>query len=380
MANVSVRADESGGTYVVLVRSLYLTPWAHVFMSFALLGVGVLALARAPDPALIILTSLAMGARLAQTIMVFRDRGRALDEHLDSAGARILERRFTRVYFSFAILFGLFSARAVQVSAAEIDLLLISLQFGYGAGLIAGLSLRPKISIPALLIAGVPPAIALAFQGDLAYLAVSTLSLLFLAAGTTSILRLYRTSARDVSLRRTLSKLARRDDLTGLPNRLALREAFGRLTARSGKGELHTIHCLDLDRFKQVNDLHGHQAGDALLVEVSHRLTALLREDDLAARLGGDEFVIIQAATTHPWEAQLLARRIIRSISEPFSVLGKEVTIGTSVGCARFPEHGRDLEDLLRYADEALLAVKREGGGTPFGPRFVEPPEDRLSA
>ena len=87
-------------------------------------------------------------------------------------------------------------------------MLLISLQFGYGAGLIAGLSLRPRISIPALLVAGVPPSIALAFEPDLAYLAVATLSLLFLAAGTKSILRLYRTGARDVSLRRTLAKLA----------------------------------------------------------------------------------------------------------------------------------------------------------------------------
>ena len=380
MTSVSIRAEKDGGTHVVLVRSLYLTPWAHVFMSFALLAVGLLALARAPDLPLAILTCLTLAARLAQTAMVFRDRGRALDKHLDSAGARILERRFARVYLGFAILFGLFCARAVQVSAAEIDLLLVSLQFGYGAGLIAGLSLRPRISIPALLLAGIPPSVALAFEKDLAYLAVATLSLLFLTAGTKSILRLYRTGARDVSLRRTLAKLARRDDLTGLPNRLALREAFGRLTAQSDRGEIHTIHCLDLDRFKMVNDLHGHQAGDALLVAVSQRLTALLRKDDIAARLGGDEFVIIQSAATQPWEAQLLERRITRSISEPFSILGQDVVIGTSIGCAHFPEHGRDLEDLLKYADEALLAVKRNGGGSTSPPLHVERPEERLSA
>ncbi|MGZ8997468.1 MAG: diguanylate cyclase domain-containing protein [Allosphingosinicella sp.] len=375
MGNADERADQSGGTYVILVRSLYLTFWTHVFMSFALLAVAVLALARTPDLLLMTLTCLAMATRLVQTTTVFRDRGRALSEDLGPAEARILELRFARVYLCFAIVFGAFSARAIQISPAEVDLLLISLEFGYGAGLIAGLALRPRISIPALLLAGIPPTIALALEKDLAYFAVATLSALFLAAGTSSILRLYRTSAHDISMRRTLGKLARRDDLTGLPNRLDLRESFGRLTARSGKDEVHVIHCLDLDRFKQVNDLHGHQAGDALLVAVSKRLTALLREDDIAARLGGDEFVIIQAGASHPWEAELLARRIQRSISEPFTILGQDVVIGTSIGCAHFPEHGSDLEDLLRHADEALLAVKREGGGSAFERGYGDPPE-----
>jgi diguanylate cyclase (GGDEF)-like protein len=350
------------GTYVVLVRSLYLTPLAHIFMSLAFLAVGSLVVARTPDRLLLILTALGIVARVAQVATILLDRKRALSEDLDAAGARKLERRFTWAYFGSAIVFGAFSARAVQLASPELDLLVVGLQFGYGAGLIACMSLRPWIAIPPLL-AGIPTVVVLWLVPDLAYFAVGTLLALFMAAGAQSILRLYRTSADDITMRRTFATLARQDDLTGLPNRLALRESFERYSVAAGAGEMFAVHCLDLDRFKPVNDMYGHPAGDALLLAVSERLNGLLRRGDIAARLGGDEFVIIQTSARHPGEADLLARRIGRSLAKPFSILGHQILIGTSVGYALFPEHGRDLDDLLGCADDALVAIKRKGGG-----------------
>jgi diguanylate cyclase (GGDEF)-like protein len=367
------------GTYVVLVRSLYLTPSAHIFMSLAFLAVGSLVVARTPDRLLLVLTVLGIVARVAQVVTILLDRKRALSEDLDAAGARKLERRFAWVYFSSAIVFGAFSARAVQLSSHELDLLVVGLQFGYGAGLIACMSLRPWIAIPPLL-AGIPTVVVLWMVPDLAYFAVGTLLALFIAAGAQSILRLYRTSADDITMRRTFATLARQDDLTGLPNRLALRESFERNSVAAGAGEILAVHCLDLDRFKPVNDKYGHPVGDALLLAVSERLNGLLRRGDVAARLGGDEFVVIQTGVGHPGEAELLARRIGRVLAEPFSILGHQIAIGASVGYALVPEHGRDLDDLLGCADEALVAIKRIGGGIAMYRQPLPQPEYRLSA
>jgi diguanylate cyclase (GGDEF)-like protein len=370
----------SDGTYVVLVRSLYLTPLAHILMSVAFLAVGGFVLVRTPDRLLLILTGIGMVARVAQMAAVLFDRKRALNNDLDAAGARILERRFAWAYFSFAIIFGAFGARAVHVSPTEIDLLIVGLQFGYGSGLVAGLALRPRIAIPALLLAETPAVVVVGLAPDLAYVAVGGLLAMFMAAGVQTILRLYRTSAADITMRRTFASLARQDDLTGLPNRLALREAFESFSAGVGAGDIVAVHCLDLDRFKPVNDMFGHSAGDALLVAVSARLNRLLRQGDIAARVGGDEFVIIQTGARHPGEAELLARRIGRSLAEPFSILGHQIVIGTSVGYALFPQHGRDLDDLLVHADRALVAIKRNGGGIAMHGRHLAQPERRLSA
>jgi diguanylate cyclase (GGDEF)-like protein len=380
MASRTASRGLPDGTYVVLVRSLFLTPLAHIIMSLAFLGVGAFALARTPDRLLLILTCLGLAARVAQMATVLLNRSRALDDDLDAAGARTLERRFAWAFLSFAVIFGAFGARAIQVSATEFDLLLVVLQFGYGSGIVAGQALRPWIAIPALLLSGIPPLIVVCLAPGLAYLAVAALLALFMAAAVLSILRIHRAGADDIDMRRVFATLARQDDLTGLPNRLALREAFERFAGDAGAGGMLAVHCLDLDRFKPVNDIYGHPAGDALLLGVAERLNGLLRQGDIAARLGGDEFVIIQTGASHQDEVGLLARRISRAVAEPFVVLGHRISIGASVGYALFPAHGLDLDDLLGRADEALVAVKRNGGGVAMHGERLLAPVHRLSA
>ena len=120
--------------------------------------------------------------------------------------------------------------------------------------------------------------------------------------------------------------------------------------------------CLDLDRFKPVNDLYGHPTGDALLVAVAERLRTILRKNDFAARVGGDEFVLLQTQVRHSTEVEMLARRIVRGVAEPYMIDGHEILIGTSIGYVFSVSYG-NLDDLTTSADQALYRAKRQGSG-----------------
>jgi diguanylate cyclase (GGDEF)-like protein len=157
--------------------------------------------------------------------------------------------------------------------------------------------------------------------------------------------------------------LARHDVLTGLANRAEfnnrLDEASKRLKRNGGN---LTVMMIDLDRFKAVNDTHGHLAGDQLLSEVARRLQSTVRETDVLARLGGDEFAVIQEVGADQREgAVALALRIIEAISAPFGLNGHEAQVGTSIGIAMAPENGVEPDELLKRADLALYNVKSRG-------------------
>ena len=157
--------------------------------------------------------------------------------------------------------------------------------------------------------------------------------------------------------------LARHDVLTGLANRAEfnakLEEACKRLKRNGGAV---AVMMLDLDKFKAVNDTLGHPAGDQLLVEVSRRLKATVRETDVLARLGGDEFAIIQEGERHQREgATALALRIINAITQPFDLSGNQASVGTSIGIVLAPEHDIEPEGLLKRADLALYDAKANG-------------------
>jgi len=123
------------------------------------------------------------------------------------------------------------------------------------------------------------------------------------------------------------------------------------------------VLCIDLDRFKDVNDTLGHPVGDRLLQAVTARLCRHLPRVDILARLGGDEFAIVQASSEEPGDAVLLAARLIRDVSQPYSIDGHRIIIGASVGIACAPQDGNDPDLLLRNADLALYSAKAEGGG-----------------
>ncbi len=169
------------------------------------------------------------------------------------------------------------------------------------------------------------------------------------------------TESRVASAR--IAHLARHDALTDLPNRVLLRERLNEAVQDGRRGATCAVLCLDLDRFKMVNDTLGHPVGDALLVTVSRRLKALVRATDTVARLGGDEFAIIQRHMSSPTEPAVLATRIINELSRPYQINGHNVQIGVSIGIEMIDDNSRDPDEALRNADLALYKAKADGRG-----------------
>ncbi|MFT3718418.1 diguanylate cyclase domain-containing protein [Pseudorhodoferax sp.] len=160
-----------------------------------------------------------------------------------------------------------------------------------------------------------------------------------------------------------VAHMALHDALTDLPNRVEFRNRLNAAIRRAGRGEAGAVLYIDLDRFKAVNDTLGHPAGDALLLAVTARLRALLRQDDTVARLAGDEFAIIQSPLGSPAAAAGLAERVVRSLSAPYDIAGHRVLIGASVGIMPIQDGRHSADQLLKYADLALYRAKQEGRG-----------------
>jgi len=162
-------------------------------------------------------------------------------------------------------------------------------------------------------------------------------------------------------------RLAHHDALTGLANRNLLHGRIEQAISRAKRhGEGFAVLCVDLDRFKTVNDTLGHSVGDELLRQLAERLRSCARDIDTVARVGGDEFVVLQTGVDRMDEAGVLARRIQQCVGEPYRVAGSHMTIGVSVGIALAPQDGISVDRLLRNADLALYRAKA-GGRNSFG-------------
>ena len=158
-----------------------------------------------------------------------------------------------------------------------------------------------------------------------------------------------------------LRELALQDPLTGLANRTAMRQHLEQAWQRARRRrEMLALILLDLDGFKPVNDCHGHESGDRLLVQVARRLQASARSSDLVARLGGDEFVLVCEGIGSELQAEQLAARILEELARPFRLDGAEIRIGASIGIS-FGLGCQCCEDLLREADQAMYRAKAAG-------------------
>lgn len=163
---------------------------------------------------------------------------------------------------------------------------------------------------------------------------------------------------------RQVQFLAYHDPLTGLINRTALLSGLPRMLAESRRsGHPLAVLYLDLDRFKNINDSLGHEAGDQLLVEVARRLKASVRETDSVARLGGDEFVLVLGQLSDPRDAATVAGKLIQSLAKPMRIGTQTLHTGTSIGIALFPDDAEQEALLLKHADCALYAAKSAGRG-----------------
>jgi diguanylate cyclase (GGDEF)-like protein len=160
-----------------------------------------------------------------------------------------------------------------------------------------------------------------------------------------------------------IAHMAGHDALTGLPNRLLFRESMEQALAAPDRENSVAVLSIDLDCFKEVNDTHGHPAGDALLRGVADRLRRCVG-DGMVARLGGDEFAMIRVGAQSAEDVVLLAERIMKTLAEPMKVEGHDIRVGSSIGIAIAPDHGDDPDELLKHADTALYRAKADGRRT----------------
>jgi diguanylate cyclase (GGDEF)-like protein len=201
-----------------------------------------------------------------------------------------------------------------------------------------------------------------------------------------AIAHILATAVERQDARNRLTYLAQYDSLTSLPNRphlaLGLEQALARAQAQ---GQRVAVMFIDLDRFKNVNDMLGHGVGDQLLVQAASRLQECAREGDLVARLGGDEFALVLPALPEK-ESEgddgpaAVAQRIIASLAQPFYLQGQQLFVSASVGIASYPEHGDNAELLLKCADTAMYGAKNDGRNTYqfFAPAMHENAAQRL--
>jgi diguanylate cyclase (GGDEF)-like protein/PAS domain S-box-containing protein len=176
----------------------------------------------------------------------------------------------------------------------------------------------------------------------------------------------YRGVGQDITdmvlARQRIASLAYHDALTGLDNRISLAPALEKSVERTRRrGSKLAGLFIDLDGFKEINDLYGHDAGDRLLVEVGRRLRASLRASDPVARLGGDEFYVVLEDVNDTAPVERVAIKLLAAIQQPYDLGGKQAIVSASIGISLFPDDAGDAATLVKHADMAMYSAKQAG-------------------
>jgi diguanylate cyclase (GGDEF)-like protein len=159
-----------------------------------------------------------------------------------------------------------------------------------------------------------------------------------------------------------ITHLAHHDALTALPNRILFYDRLNQAITRARRDkESLAVLYLDLDGFKLINDMYGHDVGDALLREAARRISACVRESDTVARMGGDEFTVILCNVQTPNSNDRVVNSIVETIARPFALNGKNCMVSASIGIALYPDHGETAEQLVKISDAAMYLAKQSG-------------------
>ena len=186
---------------------------------------------------------------------------------------------------------------------------------------------------------------------------------------------------RDISKRKAnearIFRLAHFDSLTDLPNRSLFSDRLQQALQMAQRNhEQVTLMCVDLDRFKPINDTWGHAVGDEVLKQVAQRMVSCVRASDTVGRIGGDEFVVLLPESHNAEEILRVAEKIRASLAEDFIVGDLRLSISSCIGVAIYPEHGSDPTTLARSADQAMYVAKETGRNRVcvFGQDYSKPP------
>jgi diguanylate cyclase (GGDEF)-like protein len=353
--------------FVELIDMLYSSIIPVIVFCVTLVAVAIVIAGIVHDVSLAILGSLAVFPTAGRLFLIVAFRRRLTRSPLTASEARIWERGYSVSSLALAILLGTMCVLFLQSDDGLVAMLTTSLICSYASGLILRSAVRPALCIACLGSSAGPTVVAFAAHvwghpasgATAAYLTQAILLGGYILASFEMVAHGYRTTLLQLFAKQELAGLAAHDQLTGLANRTLLQKNFSERTRRSG--DLLAVHCLDLDRFKTVNDTRGHPAGDLLLQAVSARLVRMLAAGDTVARVGGDEFVVLQIGLHHADEARLLAERLVSVISAPYTFDGQNVDMSLSVGFAIYPADGLELEQLISRADKALYQAKRAG-------------------
>jgi diguanylate cyclase (GGDEF)-like protein len=368
-------SDETIDRHVraVLVTSLYASPKSLVIGAVTSSSIAVVVARSSEDVWLRACACLIAIVAAIRILVVLRPR--AAEVELDerrAAGAGRWELYYRLGAFTYSALLGLFGLLTLsRTDNGVLQLLAVTTAIGYAAGIAGRNAGRPVIALSQLCLASLPLAAGLLISANPLKVSLAVVILLFVYAMMDITLQTYEmilraTVAADekAALAVLNARLARRDDLTGVANRTAFREQFEeRLSQGRGTGSLLSIHWLDLDRFKEVNDSFGHLAGNALLVGVSSRLNDEFGSSGIVARLGGDEFAVVRVIDSDADVAEV-ARRILALVAQPVEFRSRRLHVSASVGIAVAPIDGANADTLLKNADLALYRAKEEGRDT----------------
>ena len=347
----------------MLVRSLYAQPSNLALGALCGIAASVVSAWISDIPELYV-------AAVVLTIIAIARLTAALGLSADSDGnsTAMLELVYEIGAFSYALAIGCTAAMTILIGTnTEVEVLMVANALGYGIGVCTRNSGRLNIAIGQLGLACVPIALASFWTAKIGYIALGVTILLLIPAMVSICFNIFLVLRDSIAAAETSAQMAemmkiaaRTDAVTQLANRAGLNHAMAKTVAAVTDETQLALIWIDLDRFKEVNDLLGHPVGDRVLCEVAKRLNRVTPDDTTVARFGGDEFVIC-CPINDRGDAERLASEIHAEIMRPVRIDGERLEVRASLGVALLPENGSDADTLMQRADLALYHAKVGG-------------------
>lgn len=347
----------------ILVTSLYSQPSSLAIGALATVAAATVSAWSADLPQLYVAAVILLLIAVARVTV-------ALGLSPDSEGnsTATLELVYEIGAFSYALALGCTAAFTILIGTdTQVEVLMVANALGYGIGVKARNAGRLTIAIGQLCLACLPIALACFWTGQVVYIALGVTILFLIPAMisiATNIFGILRDSIASaetsMKLADKMQVLARTDVVTGLANRAGLNHAMVETMMGVDKDSRLALIWIDLDRFKEVNDLLGHPVGDRVLSGVAKRLSEVSPEGATVARFGGDEFIVF-CPIEDRMQTEMIASEIHAEIMRPFRIDGERLEVRASLGVAMLPEHGKDADTLMQSADLALYHAKVGG-------------------